>query len=929
MNRFSAIALITALLLQGAQAQSATTMPATPASTTPASTNSASTTAAMTLTQDVKKTVLSNGLTVLTKEVHGAPVVSVQVFYKIGSRNEAAGVNGIAHQLEHMLFKGTKSRPVQFGRLLGALGADFNAFTYYDQTAYHETVEREKTGAVLQLEADRMVNAIINPESLKGEKNVVLSEIEGDENDPAYRLERAVQMAAFGGSPYGLTVGGTRKDIEGFDAAKVNAYYKKYYSPEYATLIVVGDFNTAELLKQVNAAFGKLGHPNTKPIDLSAPLVASGSEATLGKTPAKAPIVLKEAGATPLLNAVYPLPNIKSPDAAALRVLDNILLSGRTSRLYKALFESGLAADGGTMPYQFAGGGWYSFNFTPTPETSIKDLDAALLKTLAAMRNQPATAEEIQRAKTEINTRTLLDTRSISAQASNLGMDATSANDYQFTDKFLAAVQKVTPADVQHVAQKYLSDTSRTVGYFEPTKSADGGNNASAGAATQEAFNAGPPVDPAEVAKYLPPFKASGSTKVTLPQQIKLKNGLTVLLLRDTSTPTVTLSANVRAGREFDSDAKAGLVDLVASNLLSGTKTRNEIALATQLENVGAQLQPAANRFAVSINGASRDQDLPTLLDVLADVLQNATFPDAQFKRDLARSIQGVNVAADNPSSVALQAFRKAIYPAGDPWQVFSTTQTLKPLSNQDALAFYKAHYRPDATVITLVGNFDVNATRSLLEQKFGNWSTSGAAPIVAYPLIGKPTGVVTVQKDMPSKTQAETYMGYQGISRSDSRYYAALVLNDIVGGSTLASRLGTELRDKAGLTYGVSSSFAALRQAGAFSIGMQTNPKDTQQAVARALSVLQDVRDHGVTPTEVSISKNGLLSSYTVGLSDPSALAATFTSLVADGLPLSELSSYQAKINALTPQIINTAAKTLLDPEHIVIVTAGPAPKK
>jgi len=225
----------------------------------------------------VRQTVLGNGLTVLTKEVHGAPVVSVQVFYRIGSRNEAPGVNGIAHQLEHMLFKGTASRPVQFGRLLGALGADFNAFTAYDQTAYHETVEREKAGAALALEADRMVNAVIDPERLAGERRVVLSEIEGDENDPQYRLSRAVQAAAFPGSPYGLTVGGTRRDIEGFTADRVRAYYRKYYAPEYATLVIVGDFQTDAMLAQVRQLFGTLGRPGTKPVTVSAPLAAPES----------------------------------------------------------------------------------------------------------------------------------------------------------------------------------------------------------------------------------------------------------------------------------------------------------------------------------------------------------------------------------------------------------------------------------------------------------------------------------------------------------------------------------------------------------------------------------------------------------------------------------------------------------------------------
>ncbi|WP_161881683.1 M16 family metallopeptidase [Deinococcus alpinitundrae] len=882
------------------------------------------------LTRDVKRTVLSNGLTVLTKEVRGAPVVTVQVFYKIGSRNEAPGVNGIAHQLEHLMFKGTTDRPVQFGRLLGALGADFNAFTYYDQTAYHETVEREKAGAALQLEADRMVNAKIDPAALTSERNVVLSEIEGDENDPGYRLERAVQAAAFPGSPYGLTVGGTRQDIEGFTAQEVSAYYKKYYSPEYATLIVVGDFHTADMMKQIQAAFGKLGKPGTLPVTTSAALVPGGSEATLGKSPPKAPIVLKEAGATPLLNAVYPLPDVSSPDAPALKVLDYVLLSGRTSKLYQSMFESGLAADGGTLPYQFARGGWYSFNFTPTPDTDLPKLDAALLATLADVRTNLVSAEEIARAKTSISTSTLLDTRSIEAQATSLGMDATTAGDYQYTDKFLAALQTVTPEDVRRVAQKYLPDSARTVGYFEPTKAVEGsGNAASAGGATQEAFNAGPPVDPAEVAKYLPASQPSGQAKITLPDKFTLPNGMTVMLLKDTSTPTVSLSANVKAGREFDTDTKAGLVDLVAANLLSGTQTRDELTLAKLLDDVGAQLAPAANRFGVQIGGASRDKDLPVLLTALSDILQNATFPADQFKRAQARAVQGAVQANDDPGSVAIKVFRKTLYPAGNPWQVFSSPDTIGALTRQDALDFYKTHYRPDATVLTLVGNFDPAQVKTLLNQTFGGWTASGPTPQVVYPVIGKPAGIVKASGDLPGKTQAVTYLGYQSIARSDPRYYASLVLNDVLGGSTLSSRLGTELRDKEGLTYGVGSSFAALKQPGAFTISLQTNPKDTDRAVQGAINILKDVRDNGLSATEVATSKNGLLSSYTVGLSNPAALAATFTSLVSDGLPLSELTDYQAKINAVTPAAVNQAAKELLDPDNVVEVTAGPGSGK
>ena len=873
----------------------------------------------------VRQTILSNGLTVLTKEVRGAPVVSVQVFYKIGSRNEAPGVNGIAHQLEHMMFKGTQSRPVQFGRLLGALGADFNAFTAYDQTAYHETVEREKAGAALALEADRMVNAQIDEAKLASERKVVLSEIEGNENDPQYRLSRAVQAAAFPNSPYGLTVGGTRKDIEGFSADKVRAYYQKYYSPEYATLVIVGDFSTESMLAEVNKDFGGLGRPGTQPVTSSAPLVAGGSEATLGGPAQKAPIVLREPGAAPLLSAVYPLPDVNSPDVAALKVLDYVLLSGRTSKLYTTMFESGLAADGGTSPNQFLHGGWYDFNFTPAPGKTLEQLDAALLATLKDLRDTPMAAAEVQQAITQIRASTVLGTVSVDAQATSLGLDATTAGDYRYTDRFLAAVARVTPADVQRAAQKYLQDSSRTVGYFEPTATAEGAGNAAPTTSTQESFNAGPPVDPAEVARYLPPFTATSGATVTLPEQFQLPNGLTVFLLRDAGTPTVSLSAEVRAGREFDTDASAGLADLVAGNLLSGTASRDEGTLARLLDGVGAQLSPSASRFGVEIGGASLSADLPTLIEGLSDVLQHATFPAQQVSLSQARAVQGVRQSDDDPGSVAQKIFRKTVYPVGNPWQVFASAQSLTGLKQSDLLAFYQSHYRPDTTVLTLVGDFDPAAVKVLLTQKFGGWTASGTAPTVAYPQIAAPKGLVRVHPTLPGKTQAVTYLGYQSIDRKDPRYYAALVLNQVLGGDTLSSRLGTELRDVQGLTYGVGSSFSAGRVPGPFIVSLQTNPADTEKAVQAALALIAGVRDRGLTETEVSTARNTLKSSFTVGLSSPAALASTFTSFSGLGLPLSELQQYPQRIGAVTLEQVNAAAKELLDLENIVVVTAGP----
>ncbi|HEY9702648.1 MAG TPA: pitrilysin family protein, partial [Allocoleopsis sp.] len=251
-------------------------------------------------TKDVKKTVLSNGLTILTKEVHTAPVITVQVWYKIGSLNEEPGVNGIAHQLEHMLFKGTKERPIQFGRLFSALGSDSNAFTSFDKTAYYGTVERNKLQALLVLEADRMKNAIIATPQLNSEKKVVLSEIQGYENSPSYRLGRAVMKSAFPNHPYGLSVGGTKTEIEQFSTEKVNEYYRNYYSPDNAVLVIVGDFQTEQTLTSVKEIFGNIAKTDIK--RKSPPLLSD----TLPRKTAQKPIILKQPGSSYLIQAVYP-----------------------------------------------------------------------------------------------------------------------------------------------------------------------------------------------------------------------------------------------------------------------------------------------------------------------------------------------------------------------------------------------------------------------------------------------------------------------------------------------------------------------------------------------------------------------------------------------------------------------------------------------
>jgi zinc protease len=873
-----------------------------------------------TLTANVKKTVLENGMTILTKEVHNAPVVTVQVWYKIGSRNEAPGVNGIAHQLEHMLFKGTKDRPIQFGRLFAALGSSFNAFTSYDQTAYFGTVEKNKLTSLLTLEADRMQNAMIDTEKLTGEKRVVISELQGYENSPAYRLDRAVKRAAFPTTPYGLTVGGTKADVEKFTVEQVRSYYDSYYAPNNATLVVVGDFDTATLMTKVQQTFGKVPRREIKVIQPAT---------TAATTTPNRRITLKEPGSTQIEISVYPLPEANHPDVPAIDVMNYILTEGRSSRMYQSIVETGLATslDGGAA--NLAAGGWYEISSIVEVGKSLPKLEAAISKEIKLLQAKGVTATEIARAKAQLKAGYLLSNRDINSQARQLGNDQTTTGDYQFTDKYLAGVERVTPADVLRVSKLYLQENLKTIGYFQPTTITAKSEQSGTPGKTVENHSPGTPVDPSELSKYLPPLDPDTASQTqTLPQEIKLKNGLRVFLLPDSSSPTVTLTGHIQAGTEYDNPAKAGVATLTATNIMSGTKTQSALTIATTLESRGSGLGFSASREGVSLGGNALSKDLPILLKTLGDVVQNANFPQQKFELSRQRALTTLKLELDSPNSVARKKFQQTIYPKGHPFTVFPTAETLTSLTAADLQAFYRQHYLPSNTILAIVGDFKVPEIKLLLEANLGKWSATANPAKLNYPVAQFPAKQVNVNPSLPGKTQAITLMGNKAINRQDPRYYSALVLNQILGGDTLSSRLGTEIRDRQGLTYGIYSSFAAGKRQGTFIISMQTAPEDAQKALQSTIALLKDLQTKGVTAAEVANSKRSISSSYNVELASPDEIAgATLGNAVFDLNP-NEISEFPKKIQAVTLAQVNQVAKELIQPDRLVVIVAGP-PKK
>lgn len=884
--------------------------------------------------QNVTQTILENGLTVLTKPVHTAPVVTVQVWYKIGSLDEQPGDNGIAHQLEHMMFQGTTTRPIQYGSLLETLGGDFNAFTGYDQTAYHNTVESNALKSVLILEGDRLKNALISPEQLDKEKGVVISELQGYENSAQYRLSRAVMEAAFPHHPYGLMIGGTKAYVETFTVDHVRSYYHLNYRPDNAVLIVVGDFDPASILTTIQEIFGGIPNPDEPPTSVQRGQIPSTFPPQI--LPSNQPIILQEPGAVPFSLAIYPIPAINHDDIPALNILDYILDNGgRSSRIYQELIDSGIATDAGSTVVNLNAGGWLEMWGTTTNIKSLNRLDKAWQKMIVKLQKKLVTTEELDRAKTQILASSILENRDLTSQAMQLGLDWTTTGNYRYTEDYLKAIAKVTAADVQKVAQTYLKPEYRTLGRFEPTQTQTESTtdpNALNSAATKVNIQTNghhrisEPPDPAAISQYLPEIPPAKVHTITPPESFTLDNGMRVLLLADNSTPSISIRGFVKAGEEFDPPGREGLALLTAENLMSGTVSYNGQSLARRLENRGANLEFTAATEGVDISASALSGDWLLVLETLADVLQNPTFPQKWLELTRQQQISELLESEQNPAYVSHRALQKQLYPKDHPLHSYPTQNSLRAISRDDIKNFQRTYYRPERTVLVVVGDFDLGLMRSQIETQFGSWKNQTTAPENPWPPVSLPAKFVWLQEEIPGIVESVTAMGYPSIDRHDSRYYAALVLNHILGGGTLSSRLGLELRDRHGLTYGVYSWFNSGWRWGCFTIEMQTAPENAALAIEKTLALLKQVQQQGVTPSEVETAKHSIISSDRVALGDPEFLAGVIMWNEIFQFTPTELNQFYQKIDAVTPSLVNQVAKELIHPDRIIVVTSQPA---
>ena len=868
----------------------------------------------------VLTTVLPNGLTVLIKEVHAAPVVVVDAWYKVGSRNEHAGITGASHLLEHMTYRGTTEFGTQeMKTLIRRNGAIDNGETYFDFTHYFTTIASDRVELPLRIEASRMHAALIRQQDLNREMTVVRSELEGYENNPGSQLFNAQMAAAFESAPYHWPVVGWRADVEHTTAQQLQYYYHEYYMPNNATLVIVGDVDTKRIMALVHQHFDQIARGSAPPQWVTPELPQHGERR----------VTLRLQGDVPMENILWHIPAITAPDIPAFMLLEQILGSGRTARLYQQIVEKKLAVDTWADALLLRDSSVFLLGAELPPAGNTSPVEDALRAEVARLQTAPPTPDEMARALRQVDASLIFARDSVTEQAEQLGYYQTVTGDWRFLDRLPDRLRAVTPADIARVAKTYLTMDNDTVGIFQPTPgSGPVAQTAASPASLQGVELAGQITEPTPGVHAARPVPLK--TPIMPPAhraRFQLPNGVVLIVQENHANATVAFSASLKAGHSYDPAGKASLAELTADLLDHGTTTRSSNAIARELEGAASEITSGTGWETVGLRGKALSGDTALLLRNLADILRNPTFPTDELEKVRAQMLTTLASNRNDPANNALRALYRAVLPAGHPYRLpsFSEEETgIKAITRDDLLAFHRAYYSPHSLVLAVVGDVKITDVRALVEQYLGDWQGPAPVPLTFPPVPAQPATELITR--IAEKSEAIICISHAAtLRRASPDYYAAEVMNMILGGGgALNSRLGDVIRDRYGLAYTIDSQFHAATGAGPWYIELGVNPANVDKAVSLAKQVTTTFRAQGASQQEVDDAIAYITGTYAIELETNAALAGALQDAEYFQLGLDYPERVPRLYAAVTRAQVNAAAQRYLHPEQLTVSIAG-----
>ena len=870
---------------------------------------------------------LGNGVRVLLFPDGSKPTVTVNLTYGVGSQHENYGETGMAHLLEHLLFKDTPTH----GDIPGEMkkrGIAFNATTSLDRTNYFASFPANAATLdwVLGLEADRMLHSNVSRTDLDSEMTVVRNELERNENNPAGILMQRVRSTAYLWHNYGNDTIGARSDVENMPIERLQAFYRTWYRPDNATVIIAGRIDPAQTLAAVAAHFRRLAKPAT-------PLPALYT--TDPPQDGERSVTVRRSGDIQLVAAAYHTPAGSHPDNAALVVLDSVLGHVPSGRLHKALVEGKLAAGAGS-----ASDGRRDPGLLTTMAVLARDGDAAKAEAvlLEQVEQLGATAgvaaitqAEVDDARQRIGNAYELNYTNVNAVALGLS-ESVAAGDWRLYFVRRDAIDKVTAADVNRVARSYLKPGNRTLGRFVPTDNANRVEIPAAPAVAglvdgytgKAAVAAGEDFDPT-------PANIQARTETFV-----IGDGLKVALLpKKTRGQTVVFSASFRFGDVESIKRSPDPAGSVAGALLmTGTARMTRDAIAKRFVELKTQGGVSGGVQSASIGLSSRREHLADALALAVDVLRNPAFPDAELEQLRTQAITGLEASRKEPGSVAGQALADYFdpWPADHPFAHQSIDESLaaiKALKREDVVAFHRNFYGTADGEISIVGDFDAAEVKAQLQALFAGWKSP--IPFVAVATRYTDVAATRVRFETPDKPNAVLLARSNlSLNEADADYPALMAASSILGGGAIKSRLGDRIRQKDGLSYGVSSAISAdssrigRDDAGSLTVQAIAAPQNIARVEVAMREEIARLVAHGVGADELRDAVAGLLTQRQQGRASDGAVAGLLARNLFMDRTMQFSADIDARLQALTVAEVNAAIRKHLKPAAISVIMAG-----
>jgi zinc protease len=851
---------------------------------------------------------LSNGLQVVLHQDRKLPIVHVNLWFHVGSKNEKAGRTGFAHLFEHMMFQGSQNAPQDYFTYAERAGANLaeggvNGTTDNDRTNYFITVPSGSLEFVLWLEADRLATLAeaITKEKLDNQRDVVKNERrQGLENTPYGRWFKLVAENLFpAGHPYSWTVIGSHEDLTAASLEDVRDFFKTYYTPNNLSLVVAGDFDPAEARRLVEKYFGDI--PAGPPLDRPRLWIPTLTGEKVIEATDRVP--------QERVYMVWPSPPLYSPGDAQLDLASLILTDGLASRLSKVLvYERQLCSTVNAFQASAEMASFYAVIATARPGASLQEIERVVTEEIARLAREGPTAAELARAKTKQEYNFVSGLERIGGfggKADRLNSYATYLGDPGEFEFDQARYRNVTVAELQKTVARWLDTPNRLLIRFHPEKS-------------------GRPSETAVDRAQTPELGTDRPFRAPEVRSAKLSNGLDVLVVERPDLPKVAVELVARAGAVADPAGKPGTAFLTGRVLPLGTKTRPALEIETALGDLGTALTTQTQRETTRLSMEVLKRNLEPALTIFADVVRNTSFPAEEVEREKKRHLDALAQQASNGNAIAPRVRAMLAYgpehPYGRPSQ--GLPATVQQITREDLAAFHAARFRPGGSAIVLVGDITLAQAQALSEKAFGSWSGAAPAAILIPPPSPAPAGRVYLV-DRQDAAQTNVSLSLPGVGRKSPDYYA-LTLADGAWGASASSRLDMNLREDKGYSYGAFSAMQALQEGIWYATsGVQTNK--TKESVVEFEKELKGIGGAApISEAEFADVRNRIVRGYAQGFESLGQIQDQVANLWADRLPMSDLQADYDRTAKVTREQAQAAADKYAKPDKAILLLVG-----